>query len=114
MDVCVPTTTAPKLVPRRHFGTQRPPQATVQDWYRAIIVSASTTLLPMPMLIPSMEAAACQWAADGAADAAKAHAAFASGLRELASDIQQDNVGGRADKIFSKFDPTTLECSISL
>lgn len=127
VDVTVPTNTSVRILPKGAFAG-RPPQATIQDWFRIVAVTASTTTLPVPKLVPEMRRQAELREASGHASdglAARILRVFADALDAQARSISELNaswetlsaaVGGipRALWPFGKFDPRRLEASVSL
>ena len=141
LDVSVPTTVSTRILPQKWFGKTRPPQATIQEWFRISCTCAATTTLPKPKLLPEMErqAAAFRAAAASSSDAGAVADANTSAdiLESFARDLgtisdmivrdhhmgnggefyERNSIPARRGKVhasFGQFDPRRLEVSVSL
>lgn len=125
-EVSLPTTTNGRIHARHLFPKDRPFQCTVQDWYRILCVTAATTLLPVPMLIPEMQRAAEGYASAATEARTSGHEAaaarhdrcagvyleFVRGLTSVADEIEAANE--TREMPFGSFNPRRLEVSVSL
>ena len=115
MDVSLATTCSGRILSKRHFVDSesglltRPPQASVEDWFRNQCVVGSTTTLPMPRLIPSMKRASSTSSDNREAIA---FLEFANNLTSLA-DVMDGEAAADAMP-FGSFNPRRLEVSVSL
>ena len=110
----LPTTTGPRILPAHHFGAAaggRPPQSTVQDYFRMLGISASVATLPVPMLTAEMEKEAKRLV-DAEPEIAAIYRDFSDELQALSRALDREN--GARELPLGAFNPRVLEVSVSL
>ena len=114
VDVTIPTLISTRILPRRFFSKGRPPQATVQDWFGIVCITAATTCVAVPKLMPEMERQALIHESAGLAAEAGALRAFVADLEQISARITERQKGMSVPPSFSTFDPKNFKVSASL